>query len=78
MKPKTLKTEAEYEAALAHLESLMDAEPNSPQEKELELFAVLIEEYEREHYPIAAPNPIEAIKFRIEQQGPTRKDSESV
>lgn len=76
MKPKVIKTEAEYEAALAYLDSLMDAEPNSPQEEELELFAVLVENYERERYPIGLPDPIEAIKFRMEQQGLTRKDLE--
>ncbi len=67
-KPNTITTETEYEAALARLETLMDAEPNSPQEEELKLLAVLIEEYELEHYPIPAPDPIEAVKFRMEQQ----------
>ncbi len=65
----TIITETEYETALARLETLMDAEPNSPQEKDLERLAVLVEEYELEHYPIADPNPIEAVKFRMEQQG---------
>lgn len=76
MKPKVLKTEAEYEMALEYLDSLMDAEPGSPQEEELELFAVLIENYERESFPIGLPDPIEAIKFRMEQQNLTRKDLE--
>lgn len=69
MKPKVLKTEADYEAALAHVETLMDAAPGSPEEEELEVFALLIEAYEQVHYPIDLPDPIEAIKFRIEQQG---------
>jgi antitoxin component HigA of HigAB toxin-antitoxin module len=51
MKPKVLKTEADYEAALAHLETLMDAKPGSPEEDELEVFAVLIEDYEAAHGP---------------------------
>jgi HTH-type transcriptional regulator/antitoxin HigA len=76
MKPNSLVTEAEYEAGLAHLETLMVAEPNSPQEKELELLAVLIEEYELEHYPIPSPDTIEAIKFRMEQQGLIQKHGE--
>jgi HTH-type transcriptional regulator/antitoxin HigA len=74
MKPKVLKTEAEYEAALAHVETLMDAEPGSPDEDELEVFAVLIEDYEAAHYPIDLPDPIEAIKFRMDQQDLLQKD----
>jgi HTH-type transcriptional regulator/antitoxin HigA len=76
MKPKVIKTENDYEMALAHLETLMDAKPGTPQEEELELFAVLIENYERENFPIGLPDPIEAIKFRMEQQELTRKDLE--
>ncbi len=74
MKPKVLKTQEDYDQALAYTETLMDAEPGSPEEKELELFALLIEAYEEEHFPIALPDPIEAIKFRMEQEGLTRKD----
>jgi HTH-type transcriptional regulator/antitoxin HigA len=76
MKPKIIKTETDYEEALAYLETLMDAEPGTPQEEELELFAHLIENYERVHFPIGLPDPIEAIQFRMEQQGLTRKDLE--
>jgi HTH-type transcriptional regulator/antitoxin HigA len=76
MKPKVIKTDADYEMALAHLETLMDAKPGTPQEEDLELFAVLIENYEREKFPIGLPDPIEAIKFRMEQQGLSRKDLE--
>ena len=76
MKPKVIKTEAEYEMALAHLETLMEAKPVTSHEEEMELFAVLIENYERENFPIELPDPIEAIKFRMEQQGLTRKDLE--
>ncbi len=76
MKPNVLKTEFEYEEALAHLEILMDAEPNSPKEEEMERLAVLIEEYELEHYPIPVPDPIEAIKFRMDQQGSISKNNE--
>ena len=76
MKPKVIKTRADYQAALAYLETLMDAQPGTPQEEELELFAVLLDNYEREHFPIGLPDPVEAIKFRMEQQGLTRKDLE--
>jgi HTH-type transcriptional regulator/antitoxin HigA len=74
MKPKIIKTEAEHLAALAYLETLMDAAPGSPEEEELELFSVLIEEYEKANFPINLPDPIAAIKFRMEQQGLTRQD----
>ena len=74
MEPRVLKTEADYEAALAHVETLMDAAPGSPEEKELEVFALLIDTYEQAHHPIDLPDPIEAIKFRMEQQGLLQKD----
>jgi len=74
IKLKVIKTEAEYEAALAHIEKLMDDATSSAKVEELELFAVLVENYERERFPIGLPDPIEAIKFRMEQQGLERKD----
>ncbi len=67
MKPKVIKTDREHRAALAHLERLMDR-PH-PDEAELELWSLLVETYEDEHFPIAAPDPIEAIRFRMEQGG---------
>ncbi|HEY8993970.1 MAG TPA: transcriptional regulator [Lacunisphaera sp.] len=72
MNPKVLKNEREYKAALAHVESLMDG--SGPDEAELELWSLLIEKYEEEHFPIAAPDPIEAIRFRMEQAGLTPAD----
>ena len=74
MKPKILKTEAEYSTALAKVESLMDANPGSKQEEELELWSLLVERYEQEHHPIDFPDPIEAIRFRMEQEGLRQKD----
>ena len=59
MKAKILKTEADYETALAYIETLMDAAPGSPEEEELSLFTLLVEQYEREHYPIDPPDPDE-------------------
>lgn len=74
MKPKIIKTEENYQEALARFEALMDAAPSSPEEEELDLLSFLIEKYEEEHFPIKLPNAVEAIKFRMEQQGLTRKD----
>lgn len=74
MKAKILKNEADYEAALEHAAALMDAAPGSSEEDELELFSLLIEQYEKEHYPIAPPDPIDAILFRMDQEGLKRKD----
>jgi HTH-type transcriptional regulator/antitoxin HigA len=67
MKPKVLKTDRDHQAALAHVEALMDKA--SPDEAELELWSLLVEKYEEEHFPIATPDPIEAIRFRMEQAG---------
>lgn len=56
MKPKVIKTEREYQAALAHVEALMDG--SASDEAELELWSLLVEKYEEEHFPIATPDPI--------------------
>jgi len=74
MKPKIIQSEEEHEKALQHLEKLMDSEPGSIQEEELELWALLVERYEEEHFPIDEPDPIESIKFRMDQLGLTPKD----
>ncbi len=74
MEPRVLKTEEDYEAALAYVEELMDAAPGSPEEEKLEVFALLIDTYEEAHHPIDLPDPIEAIKFRMEQQCLLQKD----
>ena len=67
MKAKVLKTERDYQAALAYVERLMDKP--SPDEAELELWSLLVADYEEAHFPIAAPDPIEAIRFRMDQAG---------
>ena len=67
MKPKVLKTERDYKAALTHVEQLM-GQP-SPTGDELELWSLLVEKYEEERFPIATPDPIEAIRFRMDQAG---------
>ena len=74
MNIKILKTEIEYEAALKQIDSLMDAEPGSVEEEELELLSILVEKYEHENFPIDLPDPVEAILFRMEQEGLSRKD----
>ena len=74
MRPRIIRTKKHYKEALAHVESLMDAKPNSKQEEELELWALLIEQYEKEHFPMEEPDPIEAIRFRMDQLGLIQKD----
>jgi len=74
MNIKPIKSEKDYIAALNQIESLMDAKPNTPQMDELEIFTTLVEAYEAQHYVIDAPDPIEAIKFRMEQEGLKQKD----
>lgn len=71
---KIIKTEKEHEEALARIDAMMDADPGSTQEEELELLALLVEKYEEEHFPIDPPDPVEAILFRMEQEGLTAKD----
>ncbi|MFY0608112.1 MAG: transcriptional regulator [Cyclobacteriaceae bacterium] len=67
MKIKAIKTEDDYNSALNRLEQIFHASVNSPEGDEAEILTILIEKYEEEHYPIVAPDPIEAIKFRMEQ-----------
>jgi HTH-type transcriptional regulator/antitoxin HigA len=76
LKIRPIKTEADYDAALARAEALMDAEEGTREADELDILATLIEAYEDKHYPMDPPDPIEAIKYRMEQQGLTRKDLE--
>jgi HTH-type transcriptional regulator/antitoxin HigA len=73
---KIIKTDQEHEQALAYLMSLMDKEliKNSAEADELDVLALLIERYEQDRYPIDQPDPIEAIKFRMDQQGLRKKD----
>ena len=71
---KVIKTEADYEAALARIEVLMDAMPGTPEEDELDVLALLVETYEKELYPIGTPTPLEAIEFFMDQNGLTNAD----
>lgn len=78
MEIKLIKTEKEYKKALKQLDVLFDAKPGTKQGDELELLMLVIEKYESEHFPIEAPDPIEAIKFRMEQLGYKPKDLENI
>ena len=78
MKPKIIRTEKDHQAALKHIESLMDATPGSPEEEELELWSLLVEEYEEGRFPIDTPDPVEAIKFRMEQEGLRQVDLQKI
>ncbi len=66
---KLIKNEDDYTLALSRIEQLMDAKPDTPEFDELELLSTLVEVYEDEHYPIDMPDPVTAIKFRMEQMG---------
>jgi HTH-type transcriptional regulator/antitoxin HigA len=78
MNIKPIKTEQDYNNALNKIESLMDAKPNTSQMDELEVLTTLVEVYEEQNYKIDAPDPIEAIKFRMEQEGLKQKDLVSI
>ncbi|MDP1726340.1 MAG: helix-turn-helix domain-containing protein [Bacteroidota bacterium] len=78
MKIKPVKTAKDYKAALNRLNQIFDAKPGTAVGDELDILALLIEKYEEEKYPIEAPDPIEAIKFRMEQLGYKQKDLEDI
>jgi HTH-type transcriptional regulator/antitoxin HigA len=75
---KPIRTKRDYEAALAEIERLWGAKAGTSDGDRLDVLATLIDVYEAEHYPMDPPDPIEAIKFRMEQQGLTRKDLEEI
>ena len=74
MIPKVIKSEEDYQKALSRIDELMDSEPNTPEGDELELLVTLVELYEDKKYPIEMPDPVEAIKFRMEQSNLNQKD----
>jgi HTH-type transcriptional regulator/antitoxin HigA len=71
---KPIKNKKDYQAAIQRLEKLFDARPGSPEGDELEVLGILIDNYEKIQYPIDLPDPIEAIKFRMEQLGYSQSD----
>lgn len=74
MKLKPIKTEKDYHNALERLEIIFDAQIDTKEGDEAEILSLLIENYENEHYPIEAPDPIEAIKIRMEELNMRQKD----
>jgi HTH-type transcriptional regulator/antitoxin HigA len=74
MQLKPIKTEADHEAALREIERLWGAEEGTPDGDRLDILTTLVEAFEKKHFPMVLPDPIEAIEFRLEQQGMDRKD----
>jgi HTH-type transcriptional regulator/antitoxin HigA len=74
MKPRVIKTQAQHAEALARIEKLMDAAPDTARGEELELLSLLVHTYEESAFPMDLPGPVEAIRFRMEQQGLRAKD----
>jgi HTH-type transcriptional regulator / antitoxin HigA len=75
---RPIRTKRDYEAALKEVERLWGAEIGTRDGDRLDVLATLIDAYEADHYPMDPPDPIEAIKFRMEQQGLTRRDLEQI
>lgn len=73
---KPIRSKADYKNAFNELERLWGAKSGTPDGDRLDIIATLIDAYETEHYPMDSPDPVEAIKFRMEQQGLSRKDLE--
>jgi len=67
MNVKYIRTEAEYQKGLKRLEEIFDAKAGTPESDEADILGLMIDEYEKKHYPIEAPDPIEAIKIRMEE-----------
>ena len=73
---KPIHTEAEYQAALALIEASWDAADGSDEAEQLEVLSMLVEAYEKQHFPIEAPDPIEFLNYVMETRGLARKDLE--
>lgn len=76
MNIRPVKTEEDYHNAISRIEALWGAKKDTAEGDELDLLVTLVESYEMKHYPIARPDPIDAIKFRMEQMGLTNADME--
>ena len=76
MEIRPIRTDTDHKRALRRIEQLMDSEPGTPAADELDVLVTLVEAYEDQRFPIADPDPLEAIRFRMEQSGLTRKDLE--
>lgn len=75
---KPIRTKRDYAAALKEVERLWGAKTGTAEGDRLDVLATLMDAYEAEHYPMDPPDPVEAIKFRMEQQGLTRRDLEEI
>ena len=71
---RLIKTEKDYDLALSRIDELMDAKQETPESDELELLATLVEMYEEKHFPMDMPDPVEAIRFRMDQLGLKQQD----
>ena len=80
MNIQPIRTDADYKASLRQISTLMvsDPEPGTPEGDRLDILATLVQAYEARHFPIGAPDPVEAIKFRMEQGGLSVKDLEPI
>ena len=76
MQIKPIRTKADYRAALKEIETLMGARRNTPEGERLDVLVTLVEAYERKQFPLELPDPIEAIKFAMDQQGLSVTDLE--
>ena len=74
MEIRPIKTEQDYDDSIKRIEELWGAKKDTPQGDELDLLVTLVESYEMKHYPIAPPDPVDAIKFRMEQMEMTKAD----
>jgi HTH-type transcriptional regulator/antitoxin HigA len=74
MEIKPIKTKADHRAALKEIETLMSARAGTPEGERLDVLVTLVEAWEKKHFPMELPDPVEAIKFRMEQSGLTPKD----
>lgn len=76
MEIRVIKTDEDYAATLAEIESLFNATPDTPDGDRLDVLVTLLEAFEKKHYPIPSPDPVEAIKYWMESRGITRRDLE--
>jgi HTH-type transcriptional regulator/antitoxin HigA len=74
MEIRPIKTEKDYDSAIMRIEELWGAKKDTPEGDEFDLLVTLVESYEMKHFPISPPDPIDAIKFRMEQMGMTKAD----
>jgi HTH-type transcriptional regulator / antitoxin HigA len=76
MEIRPIRTQADYQEAFREIESLFDAAENTPEYDQLDIFSTLVEAYEKTHFPIELPDPIEAIQYYMDARGWSRRDLE--